>query len=173
MPPIVQIDIAFALFVLSGAASESVRNAGNSPSELIMTSLFDEIDFGGPAEPEVPVELFGDGFGGIGAAFGVVADAGLDGLDSAEPAVADQFAGQAEASVGALLAADLEDGVLPSSDLDQSLSLGDGQGQGLLAVDVLAAVRGLDGDQGVPVEGTTIVVASMSLRSSSSRRSPY
>src|SRR5205823_6835739 len=86
---------------------------------------------------------------------GVIADPALDGLHAADPAVADQFAGQAEAAVElrALLAAGLQSAVGLVGDADQRLALVHGQGQRLFAVHVLAGAQGGDGDQRVPVVG--------------------
>ncbi len=72
------------------------------------------------------------------AADRVVADPGLDGVDPADPAVADQLAGQAIAGVGPLLAAGLEDAVVLPRRLDHRLAFLDRQRQGLLAIDVAA-----------------------------------
>src|SRR5262245_24937999 len=106
------------------------------------------------AEPEVVVQLRRRVAVGHGRAGEVDAgDADLDGGDLAELAVADQLAGLAELLGGALLAAGLDDAVVLAGCLDHRPPLGDGQAERLLAVDVLAGLAGVDGDQGVPVVG--------------------
>ena len=109
----------------------------------------------GRPEPEVPVQAFGHIDLGDGVAGGVAADARLDLLDLADAAVPHQLAGEAEfaAELAALLAADLENPAGVLGDLDHGLALVDGEGERLLAVDVLLFAHGLDGDEGVPVVG--------------------
>ena len=100
------------------------------PAELVMAALLDIGNVGRRAFPEVPVEAFGNGSFGERAADRIVADPGLDGVDLADPAVADELAGQAVAGVGALLAAGLEDAVILPRGLDHRLAFVDGQARG-------------------------------------------
>src|SRR5207244_1295923 len=62
-----------------------------------------------------------------------------------------QFAGQPEIASRALLAARLYDPFVAPGRLHHGPALGDGEAERLLAVDVLARLAGVDGDQGVPV----------------------
>ncbi len=72
-------------------------------------------------------------------------------LQVADPAVADQLAGAAEAMVRPLLAAGLEDDVMLAHRVAHGAALGDRQRQRLLAVDVLAGLARLDHRDRVPV----------------------
>src|SRR5262249_39540885 len=72
------------------------------PAEIVVATLPAVFGLRRRAEPEVPVEPFGRPLGRERAADRVVADARLDAADRADAAIADQFAGQAEAGVGAL-----------------------------------------------------------------------
>jgi hypothetical protein len=72
-------------------------------------------------------------------------------LELAETAVADQFAGQSELGVTALLAAHLQDPLRVPNLLHQTLALPNRQGQRLLAVDVLPRPRRRHVHQRVPV----------------------
>ena len=93
----------------------------------------------------------GNGNFGEGSACRIVADPGLDRVDLADPAIADELAGQAITGVGSLLAARLEDAVILPRGLDHRLAFFDGQAKGLLAVYVTAVLHRRDRGQGVPV----------------------
>ena len=84
---------------------------------------------------------------------GAAGEAAEDGVEFAEAAVADHFAGFAEAGVGALLAAGLEDAVVFGDGGDHGAAFGDREGAGFFAVDIPAGADGLDGGDGVPVVG--------------------
>src|SRR5205085_429455 len=108
---------------------------------------------GGGAEPEVPVDALADGFGGEVALD--AGGAGVDGdrLEFADAAGADHLAGETELAAGALLGADLEDAGVAVDGVDQVTRFADREGEGFLAVDVLAGGAGGGGDEGVPVVG--------------------
>ena len=72
---------------------------------------------------------------------------------AADPAVADQLAGLSEPPVAALLAAGLEDASRPLHRRHQALPLVEREGQGLLAVHVLAGPQGGQVHEGVPMVG--------------------
>ena len=80
---------------------------------------------------------------------------GIDLLELADAAVADQFAGQAElaAVFGALLHARLVDAAVALAGLDQGAPLAHGDGDGLLAIHILAGPHGHRGHRGRPVIG--------------------
>jgi len=107
----------------------------------------------GRAEPLVVVEAGGDGFGGAELGGREGAEADVDAFDFADPAAADHLSGFEEGGVGALLGADLDDGAVAAFGGDHGLAFGDGEGHGLLDVDVFAGAHGGDGDGGVPVVG--------------------
>src|SRR5712691_7340542 len=107
-------------------------------AEGAVRPLRDVFRLRGGAEPHVPVEALGHGPDLERPAARSVRDARLHPPDLAEPAIADQLAGQAEPGVGSLLAADLEDPPGLMMDADQLPALLDKQGERLLAVDVLA-----------------------------------
>jgi hypothetical protein len=68
----------------------------------------------------------------------------------------DEFAGEAELAIAALLAADLEHAFRAADLLHQPFALLDGQRQWLLTVDVLAGAGGRHIHQGVPVVGRPV-----------------
>src|SRR5208282_152307 len=88
-----------------------------------------------------------------------------NGLEIADPAVANQLASAAEVVVGPLLAARLEDHVVLANRVAHGAALDDGERQGLLAVDVFPRLAGLDHRDRVPVvrcadlDGVDIVAA--------------
>ena len=89
--------------------------------------------FGGGAEPHIVVEAGGDWFGalavaGLAEVGGAAGQAAEDGMEFTEAAVADDFAGFAEAGVGALLAAGLEDAIVFGDGGDHGAAFGDGEG---------------------------------------------
>src|SRR5205823_10426326 len=94
---------------------------------------------------------FGNGGFTERAADWVVADPGLDGVDSADPTVAHELTGQSIARIRPLLAARLEDAVVFPRSLSHRLSLLNRQREGLLAIDVAAGLHRGDRRQCVPV----------------------
>jgi len=110
---------------------------------------------GGP-EPHVVVEARGNGFGiltmaGLAEVRGAAGETAQHGVEFAETAVANQFAGLTEAGIGTLLRAGLEDALVILNGVDHGAALADGQRQGLLAVNILAGAGGGDGGQSVPM----------------------
>src|SRR5205823_4380221 len=87
------------------------------------------------------------------AGHGGAADADADRLHLADAAVADELAGPAEAAaeLAPLLAAGLEDDLVLADRVHDLPPLGDGHGQRLLAIDVLAGPGRQDAGDGVPV----------------------
>ena len=79
------------------------------------------------AEPEFVVEFRWRLFLLKRSTLRVFANARFDGANLAQPAIADQFAGQTEASIGALLAPRLEDNVVGPGHLDHGLAFVDGE----------------------------------------------
>ena len=74
-------------------------------------------------------------------------------MDLADPAVADDLGGLAEGAFAALLRADLEDGAVLALEVAEDAALAHGEGQRLLAEDVLAVAHGHGGDGRMPVVG--------------------
>ena len=105
------------------------------------------------AAPAIPVEAGLHFGGGLGVGRGGIAEGDVDGVDAAEDAVADEFAGDAEFFGGALLRAGLENAFGLAGLLHELDSFVNVMGERLLAVDVFASAHGGDGDIGVPVIG--------------------
>ena len=103
------------------------------------------------AEPHVVVQIGRHGHFPRVAAGRVHREADLDGVQLADAAVADQFAGDAELGGGALLAADLEDALLCPDDVADRAALGEGHGKRFLDVDIFAGQRACDDQFGVPM----------------------
>src|SRR5437870_6533935 len=123
------------------------------PAELIVDALLDVILLGRLAQPEIIIQLGRRALHLERSALWVFTNPRLDEQLLAQAAVANDFAGQPEVQVRALLAADLEDALGLPCHLEQGLALVDGQGERLLAIHVLAAPQGGDGGQRVPVVG--------------------
>ena len=112
-------------------------------------------------QPLVPVEAGGNGHpgqlaGGGGGGDGihvVAAHIDLQLVDLAQFPFAGQVGRMDEFLAGALLGAHLQDAVVLAHGLHQLLSLIDGEGGGLLQVDILAGLAGGDGHHGVLVVG--------------------
>ena len=104
-------------------------------------------------EPHVPVETRR----GLGVRFPArgrgATDAHLHVADLADAAAANQGDGLLELAAGALLAAGLKDARIAPDHLDELLGLLDGEGQRLLAVDVLPGPAGVHAGERVPVVG--------------------
>jgi hypothetical protein len=77
----------------------------------------------------------------------------VDAFKLADALVADQFTGEAEIIVGALLAAGLEDALVPPHGVHHGSRFADGVGEGFFAVNILARSCRFDGNDGVPVLG--------------------
>ena len=77
----------------------------------------------------------------------------MNGVEPADAAVADQFAGLAEPGVGPLLAACLEDAFFAGHGITQDPPLVDRVGQGFLDVGVLAVAHGVERSEDMPVVG--------------------
>ena len=77
----------------------------------------------------------------------------MNGVEQADAAVADQFAGLAEPGVGPLLAACLEDAFFAGHGITQDPPLVDRVGQGFLDVGVLAVAHGVERSEDMPVVG--------------------
>src|SRR5262249_12135747 len=107
------------------------------PAEFIMAALLDVIDRRRRAEPHFPIQLLRRLLDLEWATLGIRADARLDPGQLADPTVADQLARQAESPIRSLLAANLENAIRFLGNLDQRFAFLDGQGQRLLAVDIL------------------------------------
>ena len=105
------------------------------------------------AAPAIPVEAGLHFGGGLGVGRGGIAEGDVDGVDAAEDAVADEFAGDPEFFGGALLRAGLENAFGLAGLLHELDSFVNVMGERLLAVDVFASAHGGDGDIGVPVIG--------------------
>ena len=113
----------------------------------------------GGAEPEVVVQSVGDrgglGLGGVAVVVAVITgEADADLFEFAETAIADEFGGHAEVNVTALLGAGLPDDIGLANGVAHEAAFGDGEGEGLFAVDVFAGAGGGDGVEGVPVVGS-------------------
>src|SRR5262249_13385199 len=111
---------------------------------------------GGGAEPSVVVEAIGDWFRVfVVARLGIVGATARqpdpDAPQLADPTLADQVAGAAGVGGRALLAARLEHDAVPGDGRAHGAPLGDGQGERLLAVDVLLRLARLNHGDGVPV----------------------
>ena len=74
-------------------------------------------------------------------------------MQSAQASVTDQFGGAAEMPIGALLAAGLQDAPLLPYGSTHGAPFGNGEGERLLAVDVLAGLRRPNDLDRVPVVG--------------------
>ena len=108
------------------------------------------------ALPEIPVEFGRDGLACERAFAQPGGQPDINFLELADAAVADEFAGEAEALAAALLGAGLQDHLVVAHGLDHVAALIDGQGEGLLGVDVLLRAGGGDVDQAVPVVGRAV-----------------
>src|SRR5215469_15864755 len=108
------------------------------------------------ALPEIPVQLRRSGRWLERATMGSGRQKGRDARQLAEPAIADQFAYEAKARITALLAARLQNAPRLAHGGDEALALVDGEGEGLLAVDILAGLQGGQVDQRVPVVRRTV-----------------
>jgi hypothetical protein len=99
-------------------------------------------------QPEIPVKPLGHRLGLVGGPTGRVKRArlavGIHVLELADAAVTNQLAGQAEfaAVFRALLRAGLIDAAVTLAGVGQVASLPHGDGDGLLAINILARLRG-------------------------------
>src|SRR5437588_9978570 len=98
------------------------------------------------AEPAVPIQARFHFLLGQVARLARGTDIDVHRLQLADAAAADQFAGLAESVFRALLAAGLEDAVVLADRVDHQLGLTDGEGERLLAVNVLAGFARFDRD---------------------------
>ncbi len=108
---------------------------------------------GSRAQPAVPIEALADGFLGQVFLLGRGTDVDMDRQHLSDPPAADQFAGEAEVALAALLAAGLKHAAVSSHRRDHVPGLADRQRQRLLAVDVLAGPGRRARDDRVPVVG--------------------
>ena len=106
-------------------------------------------------EPEIPIEVgrHGLGFPG-GVAEAVVGwNPAFDAVEFTETVVAHEFSDVVETFHRAVLGAVLRHAAVFAGGLDDGATLGDGEGQRFLDVDILAVAHRVDGDQRVPVVG--------------------
>ena len=105
------------------------------------------------AQPEVEVQVVGHRHLGQVEGLWRIAHAAPDLLDVAQCTGAHQLDGGDELLAAALLATHLQDAVVSTHGTLYGQSLGDGIGQRLLQIDVLAGLERMDGHEGMPVVG--------------------
>ena len=121
------------------------------PAEVGMAALFDVIDLGRLAEPEIPVQPRRHLRRGKRAGAQSSRQPDRDLLELPDAPVAHQFAGQAKFFAAALLRAGLEDDPALANGLDHVFALVNSQGQRLFSIDILARLGGGEVDQCVPM----------------------
>ncbi len=114
--------------------------------------------FGALPRKRIPIDVLRRGVGrnGIlpGADGGVAVEPGFDGIEFADGALFEELADLHEGLRGGVLRSDLEDTAGSLLCLDDFEPVFDLLDHGLLAVDILAGVHGVDGDLGMPVVGS-------------------
>ena len=153
------------------AAADVVVEAPEHRPELVDAARGELVGVGPPLrgpQPHVPVDVGvrralllrvrgvvpeADGVRGAAELLAAATVVGVDELHVADAAVARDHARGAEDGPGALHRAGLEDAARGLLRGDDRLDLLDAEGEGLLAVDVLAGLHRLDGHVAVPVVG--------------------
>ena len=118
-----------------------------------MAALGDVFDRHCLALPHVPIEADGNRGGGKWSFMRAGGNAGDNVCEFSDSSVADEFAGEPETFIAALLAAGLENAFGFVDGVYEVAAFVNGEGQRFFAVDIFAGVDGGNVDEGVPVVG--------------------